>query len=246
MFSAQKTIHNRLIVALDVPSAEEAYRFADLLKEHVRFFKVGLQLYTAAGPSIIQRLKKQDLKVFLDLKFHDIPNTVSNAAIEAIKQGVDMLTLHASGGLDMMKQCRERTQDFAKKEGLPLPQILGVTILTSTEQTTPEKTKNPPTTLLDKTLILAQEAQAAGLQGIITSPLELEGLRRKFPSPFLMVVPGIRPQGYDTNDQKRVSTPAEAIKKGADFLVVGRPILQSPDPAQTTLKILEELKREAR
>ena len=232
---------NRLIIALDVSSRIEAERILDQLKGEINFYKVGLQLYTAVGPSMIQTLKKRGLKVFLDLKFHDIPQTVSNAGIEAIKLGVDLFTIHTTGGLEMMKQCRDQCSGFSDKEGTPLPKILGVTVLTSTDANQGMKNTHDDIPIGKQVLQLSKLAKAAGLHGVITAPLNLPYLRKEFPPPFLLVVPGIRPTGSKTNDQKRISTPKEAIQWGGDFLVMGRPVLQSPNPHNKVREILKEM-----
>jgi len=232
---------NRLIIALDVSSRNEAERILDQLKGEINFYKVGLQLYTAVGPSMIHTLKKRGLKVFLDLKFHDIPQTVSNAGIEAIKLGVDMFTIHTAGGLEMMKQCREQCSDFSEKEGTPLPKILGVTALTSTDSNQGMKNAHDDIPIGEQVLQLSRLAKAAGLHGVIAPPPDLPYLRKEFPPPFLLGVPGIRPTGSETNDQKRISTPREAIQWGGDFLVIGRPILQSPNPHKKVREILKEI-----
>jgi orotidine-5'-phosphate decarboxylase len=236
-----RAIKDRLIIALDLPSLREAERIVEAVETEVGYFKVGLQLFTAAGPPVIQFLKRRGLKVFLDLKFHDIPHTVSQAGIEAVKQGVDMFDLHAVGGLEMMKQCRERCTELADREGLPLPQILGITVLTSTEQSHLPHDCNSSLSLPEQVSRLSNLVKAAGLHGVVTSPLELQDLRQKHVAPFLLVAPGIRPSWSEPQDQKRFATPAQALQWGADYLVIGRPVLESSNPLHTVQRLLQEM-----
>ena len=218
----------KIIVALDVPSAEEALGLINALAGTAGFFKIGLQSYTANGPALIRPAGK----VFLDLKLHDIPNTVAKAVEAASALGVKMLTLHLSGGAEMI-----RAAVRARTNGLLL---LGVTVLTSaTDQTlrdigVVEKTA-------DQVLRLARLGVANGIDGVVASPQEARALRDEFGEKIRIVTPGIRPEGADAGDQKRFATPRQAIDAGADYLVIGRPITAAPDPRAAIDRILEEL-----
>ena len=230
----------RLILALDVSAQEEAIELVRKVKDQVAYFKVGLQLFTAAGPTIIKKILQEGAEVFLDLKFHDIPNTVTQAAVEAGRLGVSMMTLHSLGGEVMMRQTRETLQEYSRREGWPCPKLLAVTILTSID----------PKALLSlgidhpldqEVLQLAKSAQAAGMDGIVSSPRELRLLREAGLEGVLFVTPGIRSAEAGTDDQRRTMTASEALQEGADYLVVGRPITQSPDPVQAAQTLLEEI-----
>ncbi len=230
----------RLILALDVSAQEEAIELVRKLKDQVAYFKVGLQLFTAAGPTIIKQILQEGAEVFLDLKFHDIPNTVTQAAVEAGRLGVGMMTLHSLGGEVMMRQTRETLQEYSSREGWPCPKLLAVTILTSID----------PKALLSlgidhaldqEVLQLAKSAQAAGMDGIVSSPRELRLLRQAGLEGLLFVTPGIRSAEAGTDDQMRTMTASEALEEGADYLVVGRPITQSPDPVKAAQTLLGEL-----
>ncbi len=230
----------RLILALDVSAQEEAIELVRKLKDQVAYFKVGLQLYTAAGPTIIKKILQEGAEVFLDLKFHDIPNTVTQAAVEAGRLGVRMMTLHSLGGEVMMRQTRETLQEYSRREGWPCPKLLAVTILTSID----------PKALLSlgidhpldqEVLRLAKSAQAAGMDGIVSSPRELRLLREAGLEGLLFVTPGIRSAEAGTDDQRRTMTASEALEEGADYLVVGRPITQSPDPVQAAQTLLRQI-----
>lgn len=217
----RKEIENRLIVALDVSSLKEGRRFVRLLKKKVSIFKVGLELFTSAGPDVVRMIHDEGAKVFLDLKFHDIPNTVARACEAADRLGVFMMNLHARGGSEMMKAARS-----AVRKSL----LLGVTVLTS-------DSKRKGTS--QEVVRLARECRHAGLSGVVCSALEARSVRKACGSRFLIVTPGIRPSGSSKNDQKRIVTPAEAVRLGADYIVVGRPILSAPDPLQVVESITD-------
>ncbi len=224
----------RLIVALDV-SSSEAERIFSAIGESVQIYKVGMQLYTAEGPQFVRHLVASGKQVFLDLKYHDIPNTVAAAVREAAKLGVTMLTVHASGGAKMLTAAAEaaRASDFK-------PQVLAVTVLTSIDG---EQLKElgVPGQLTDQVVHLASMALRAGCDGVVSSAHELRNLRAKLGAGFLAVTPGVRPAGTAHGDQARVVTPAEAIAAGATHIVVGRPITASGDPARAAEKILQEM-----
>jgi len=230
----------QLIVALDVSTQEKATQLVRTLKDQVGYFKIGLQLYTAAGPTIVRKILQEGVQVFLDLKFHDIPNTVTQAALEAARLGAHMMTLHCLGGEVMMKQTRETLQEYSQKEGWPCPKLLGVTILTSID---PQMLSSLGIahSLDQQVLRLARTAQEAGLDGIVSSPRELPLLRQEKPEGFLLVTPGIRSGKTKGDDQRRTMTASEALAAGADYLVVGRPIVQSQDPVQAVQTLLGEI-----
>lgn len=226
----------RIIVALDVGSREEALPLIRQL-EGVEIFKVGLKLFTAEGPSLLREVKILRKKIFLDLKLHDIPNTVAEVVKVAVKHGAHMLTLHSSGGREMM----ERAVDAAKKEGTAKLLLLAVTILTSLKDDGLQEIGMPADTL-NQVLRLAKLAREAGVDGVVCSPQEIEIIRKEIGKDLLVVVPGIRPSWAVAHDQKRIMTPSLAIQKGADYLVIGRPIITAPSPHEAFLKILNELR----
>lgn len=228
---------SRLIVALDFASGDAALDMVRRLADApIGMLKVGSELFTASGPELIRDLAARRQAVFLDLKFHDIPNTVAGAVTAAARLGTSMLNVHASGGLAMMRAARRAASDTA-----PNTRVIAVTVLTSLDQQDVTRLGMPgsPGELV---LRLADMAAEAGLDGVVASPAEVAELRRRFPPPFLLVVPGIRPAwGGEAADQKRLATPAEAVAAGADYIVVGRPITRSPDPREAALHIIEEI-----
>lgn len=229
----------RLIVALDLPTAQAAVRMATTLSGSVGLFKVGSELFTAEGPGLVRQLVAAGEQVFLDLKFHDIPNTVRAAAREAGRMGVSMLTVHASGGQKMMEAALEGIH-AAGSEGRAAPLVMAVTVLTSLSQEDLHQLRI--TDKMEEAVVrLARLAQASGLPGIIASPRELPALRRACGNEFIIVTPGIRPASAGSNDQARIATPGSAITAGADFLVVGRPITQSADPKASAEAIVSEI-----
>ncbi|MBI2115623.1 MAG: orotidine-5'-phosphate decarboxylase, partial [candidate division NC10 bacterium] len=215
---------SRLIVALDVPTLSEATELARRLAPHLAAVKIGSQLFTAEGPRAVHAMHDLGLRVFLDLKFHDIPNTVGGAVAAATSLGVWMLNVHASGGPAMMAAAATGAG------GRTL--VLGVTVLTSLEEKDLQATLGTVRTLRDHVLHLAREAKAAGLDGVVASPHEIADIRQACGPGFLIVTPGVRPAGAERGDQRRVMTPGEAIRAGADYVVVGRPILAAKDPVE--------------
>ena len=213
---------NPIIAALDVPTANEALTLAKAIAPAVGAFKIGKELFVAEGPDIVRRVRDTGAAVFLDLKFHDIPNTVAKAVIGAAQQDVQMLTVHASGGTAMLRAA----QDAAGVNG---PLVLGVTVLTSMDEQdlTELGIQKTPAELVRH---LAQLATSAGLRGLVCSPREIAPLREVLPAEVQLVTPGIRPAGSASGDQKRVMTPADAITAGADWLVIGRPIYAAENP----------------
>ncbi len=233
---------DRLILALDVDSKKEAERLGDLLKGYVDIFKIGSQLFTAFGPEVVTSVTNKGGKVFLDLKFHDIPNTVAKACVEAAKLGVYMMNVHAMGGKEMMRQCKEAVFEFCLKEQRPQPMVLGVTILTSIDQALLKKELGIDHPIEEQVLHLVQLAKEAGLDGVIASPKEIGIIREACGEDFLIVTPGIRLSGSERNDQRRTAAPKEAIRSGADYIVVGRPILDAEDPVAAVEAIIKEIK----
>jgi orotidine-5'-phosphate decarboxylase len=225
----------RLIVALDVSSATAAQKMVAAVGDSVLFYKVGMQLYTAEGPAVVRDLVASGKRIFLDLKYNDIPNTVASAVREAAKLGVSMLTVHASGGGKMLRAAAD-----AAREGNPDLIVLAVTVLTSLDQE--ELGSVGVEGQVDaQVLRLASLAVSAGCQGVVASPLEAAELRRRLGGNFAIVTPGVRPAGGSQDDQARTTTPAAAIAAGATHLVVGRPITGDADPAGAAGKILEQI-----
>jgi orotidine-5'-phosphate decarboxylase len=227
-----KNARDRLIVALDFPDAARALNCARQLSGEVSFFKIGLQLYTAAGPEIVRALAATGAKIFLDLKLHDIPNTVAKAVSAASELGVAMLTLHLSGGRQMI--------EAAIASCPPALRLLGVTVLTSSDETTLRET-GVASGVQEQTLRLAQLGAAAGLRGLIASPHEVVALRKELGADTTIITPGVRPAWAAADDQKRFTTPRAAIDNGADYLVIGRPVTAHPDPKEAVRKILDEI-----
>jgi len=224
---------DKIIVALDVPSKNDALRLIEQLRGEISFFKIGLQLYTAEGPEIVRAVLATGAKVFLDLKFNDIPTTVARTVESASSLGVRMLTIHLSGGSDMI-----RAAVAVAKNKLS---IVGVTVLTSADEDMLRET-GISDEIDSQVLRLARLGVARGVDGIVTSPHEIKSLRAEFGDKIKIVVPGIRPTWSDPGDQKRFMTPREAVEAGADYLVIGRPITAHKDPHAAVEKILEELR----
>jgi orotidine-5'-phosphate decarboxylase len=231
---------DKIIFALDVEHFSEAQQWVKLLKNQVGVFKVGKQLFTHAGPKVIDMILAKDQKVFLDLKFHDIPNTVAKAGEEATKHNVTMFNLHALGGFEMMKKTVEASRAVAKTLGVPKPLILAVTILTSMDEGAIKEVgiQGP---ILEQVGRLASLALKAGMDGVVASPQEIRIIRQKCGDKFLIVTPGIRMPLSKPDDQKRTLTPKEAVAAGADYLVIGRPIKEAKDPIEAVQKITEDM-----
>jgi orotidine-5'-phosphate decarboxylase len=228
----------RLIVALDVPDAASAGEMVGQLENTCRWFKVGLELFIAAGPSIVELLAARGHSVFLDLKLHDIPNTVAAAVRSATRLGVKMMTLHAAGGPLMLSAAR------AALEGVDdPPRLLAVTVLTSMDQAQ-MNALGLDRSHAEQVELLARMGLEAGIRGFVCSPQEVAGLRTLTGPNGVLVIPGIRPAGAFVGDQKRIATPAEALRLGASYLVVGRPITQAADPAEAAEAILKEMAEE--
>ncbi|MGA3033748.1 MAG: orotidine-5'-phosphate decarboxylase [Terracidiphilus sp.] len=225
----------RLIVALDVPSADAANKLVEQLEGTCQWFKVGLELFTAAGPAIVEKLAAAGHSVFLDLKFHDIPNTVAGAVRSAAKLGARMTTVHAAGGPAMLEAAREAL------DAVPdAPQLLAVTVLTSMDAAE-LSAAGVDRAAAKQVELLARMGLNAGIRGFVCSPEEVRALRKLAGPGGVLVVPGIRPATASAGDQKRIATPAEAIQAGASYLVVGRPITQAAEPARAAKAILNEM-----
>jgi len=227
---------DKIIVALDVNTLKEEERLLDILSPHVQVFKIGMELFYSCGLKAIELVKKYDRDIFLDLKFHDIPNTVYAASKAAVRFGVFMFNVHASGGIDMMQKAVEGAEEESEKLGISRPKILGVTVLTSMDNEALKKigiNKSPE----EQVLNLARLTKDAGLDGVVASPEEISVIRKAIGKDFLIVTPGVRPEGSDAGDQKRVATPKEAFQRGADYIVIGRPVTKAKDP----VKVLESI-----
>ncbi len=234
----------KIIVALDISTVDEAREIVAELKNSVGAFKIGLQLFTAFGSSFVRELVEQDIKVFLDLKFHDIPNTVAKASVEVAKLGVWMFNVHAIGGGEMLLKTVEDVRETCDKNNLAQPKIIGVTVLTSSNDETLREVgimDETPTQVLN----LAKLVAKYGLDGVVASPNEVSLIRKNINNEkFLIVTPGIRPFFATKDDQKRVMSPKEAVIAGSDYLVIGRPILQSVNLKNAVEEILKEIENE--
>jgi len=233
-------MHNPIIVALDVATAEQALRLAREVAPAVGAFKIGSELFTSAGPDIVRQIRATGAAVFLDLKFHDIPNTVAKAVAAATRLDVQMLTIHTSGGLEMMRAAEQSAQETALQTGRNAPLVLGVTVLTSLDSGALGEI-GCEANVGYHVERLANLAMRAGLRGLVCSPLEIAGLRRILPAHVQLVTPGIRTGAEKADDQKRTLKPREAIAAGANWLVIGRPIYAAPNPRAATEAILKSL-----
>jgi len=229
----------RIIIALDVKNRAEALELARRLPRAV-VFKVGLELFTGEGPALLRELEGEGKQIFLDLKLHDIPTTVARAVKSGARHGVRMMTLHASGGREMMARAAEAAAEVSVEEGVPRPLLLGVTVLTSLGDGDLGELGLPETAQVHVTR-LARLARKSGLDGVVSSAREIEAVRGETDASFLIVTPGIRPAWSGADDQKRIMTPAEAVRLGADRLVIGRPVTRAADPQEAFDRILEEI-----
>jgi len=227
-----QNISNKLIVALDVTINKEAKLFVDRLFPKVNIFKIGPVLFTADGPKAVELIRKKGAEVFLDLKYHDIPNTVANAVRQAVRLKVKMLTLHISGGQEMLKKAAQAAKEESAKLKIKKPILLGITVLTSDKESA-----NTKKIVLER----AGLAKRAGLDGIVCSVREAAAVRKACGRNFVIVTPGIRLKGAAAGDQKRVATAKDAIAAGANYIVVGRPILEAKDPLEAARNIIKEL-----
>ncbi|MDZ8055656.1 MAG: orotidine-5'-phosphate decarboxylase [Aulosira sp. ZfuVER01] len=236
----KETADKQVIVPLDVSDLQSAIALVDRLPQ-VDFWKVGLELFTSTGPTILELLKSRQKRIFLDLKFHDIPNTVAGACQAAARYGVDLLTIHATAGKDALKAATEAVQTGATQAGVQPPKLIAITLLTSISARQLAFDLKIPLELPEYALEMALLAQETGLDGAVCSPQEVAQLRQTCGNDFLLVCPGVRPTWADKADQKRSLTPAQAIKAGADYLVIGRPITTAADPELAWKRISEEL-----
>lgn len=232
---------NPLIIALDVDTVEEAVTLAERLGPYAGGFKVGMQLYNSAGPEVVRKLIEKKVPVFIDLKLHDIPNTVSGAARVLTRLGASILNVHAAGGSAMMQAAAEAAQSEADKAGISRPLVIAVTVLTSIDQEVFNHEVGITGSIQDRVTAWALLAKEAGLDGVVASPREIAAISAACGPDFVIITPGVRPAGAAANDQKRTMTPGEAIRLGASYLVVGRPITSAPDPVEATRAILEEV-----
>jgi orotidine-5'-phosphate decarboxylase len=232
----------KLIVALDVSTRAEALGLCDQLRGLVGAFKIGLQLFTAEGPQLVEDIVSRGHRVFLDLKFHDIPNTVASAAVEASRLGVWMLNVHAVGGREMMERTVESVREDCSKRGTLAPLLIGVSVLTSSDESTLTEV-GVESSVVSQVERLVRLAIASGMDGIVSSANEVKRIKTLDSSGrFVTVTPGIRPAEATFDDQKRVTTPRQAIEFGSDFIVVGRPITKASDPAAVAIGIVDEIK----
>lgn len=235
------TAKDKLIVALDVDKAERALELFDALRDSVGMFKIGMQLFTAAGPDVVRKIVSGGGRVFLDLKYHDIPNTVAMAGIEAVRLGVSIFNVHASGGSEMMKRTADAVAEIAQRENLTRPKVIGVTVLTSVDRQTLRQLGigEEAESVVSRLASLAKES---GLDGVVASGQEIKTIRETVLSPdFLIVTPGMRSASAMSDDQRRTMSVGDAVTAGADYLVVGRPILANPDPVDVAQRIVEEI-----
>lgn len=231
----------RIIAALDVRSMEEVKKLVEGLGNTISFYKVGMELFYAVGPQVIKYLKDNGKKVFLDLKLHDIPNTVAEGLVSLMKLGVDIFNVHASGGLTMMTKAANRVKEEAAQLGITAPKLIAITVLTSiNEDDWAGLGMNTP---IDKQVLrLAKLTQQAGLDGVVASPREAKAIRELCGSDFMIITPGVRPQGAKKDDQSRIATPKQALLNGASRLVIGRPIYQAAEPLKAAQHIIAEIK----
>jgi len=230
----------KIIVPLDVPTEEDAIALIEKLPQ-VTFWKVGLELFVSNGSGILTILKQRQKRIFLDLKFHDIPNTVAGACRAAGRYGVDLITIHATAGRKALQAAQTAVQEGAEAAGYPPPKLIAITVLTSLNSRDLAFDLKIPLELPEYALQMALLAKEAGLDGAVCSPQEASQLRQVCGDEFLLVCPGVRPKWAEAGDQKRNLTPAEAIKAGADYLVIGRPITAAPDPVAAFERICNEL-----
>lgn len=230
----------KLIIALDVETKEKAIELIGTLRSEVKLFKIGLELFSSCGPSIVREASGLGCRIFLDLKYHDIPNTVLKAAQSVTGLGAFMFNVHALGGLEMMRKTAEAVRAEAERLKISPPKVIAVTILTSMDAMALNKV-GINDTMASEVLRLASLAKEAGLDGVVSSPSEIKVLRQALGKEFIIVTPGVRPSWAGSGDQKRIATPAQAIADGASFIVVGRPVTEAADRLDAAKKILKEM-----
>ncbi len=236
-----ENVKDKIIVALDVPTAREARQHIEDLRDSVGAFKIGLQLFTAEGVGFVREVVEDGIKLFLDVKFHDIPVTAAKASVEAARLGIWMFNIHASGGGEMIRQSVDAFREVCDMENLRQPKIIGVTVLTSSNRQTLEEV-GVRVGVEDQVVELARLSERYGLDGVVASPNETRLIRKNIPAEgFLIVTPGVRLGRVERDDQKRTMTPSDAIRNGADYLVVGRPILGAKDKLEAVRMIVENM-----
>jgi len=234
-------LSDQIIVALDVPTREEALAIVDELGAKVGAYKIGMQLYNACGPEILKAIKERNGRVFLDLKFHDIPNTVAAAARVAANLDVFMFNVHASGGSAMMKAAAAALQEEAAKQGKKRPLLIAVTVLTSMSEAELQDEIGVSRAMEEQVAALAKLTRDSGLDGVVASPREIKIIREVCGKDFLIVTPGIRPADATADDQKRIKTPRDAVADGADYLVIGRPITKAANRSAAVEAIVADM-----
>ena len=232
---------NRLIVALDFHNIDDVKKIVESLGDSVNYYKVGMELFYSVGPSVVEWLKEQKKNIFLDLKLHDIPNTVAGGLCSLMRLGANILNVHASGGYTMMKTAADRLKAEAEINNFERPKLIAITVLTSINQDEWQDL-GFQTQMRSQAVRFALLAKKAGLDGVVASPQEAKSIRESCGDDFLIVTPGIRPIGSAINDQSPISTPAQALKNGASHLVIGRPIIAAENPREAALSIIEEIK----
>jgi orotidine-5'-phosphate decarboxylase len=239
--SGPLSARERLILAVDTPTIDEARRMIDELYEYVGVFKIGLEMLMNEGPQVLRVFQERDLRVFFDGKFLDIPNTVAKASEAVARQGVEMFTVHASGGGKMLEACAQATKAAAAQAGKKEPIILGVTVLTSMSAQEMNNDVRVPGTVSEQVLHLAKICQRSGITGLVASPEEVKEIRAAVGSSMVLVTPGVRPAWASANDQSRVMTPFDALRAGADYLVIGRPITAAANRTEAAKRIVDEM-----
>ena len=239
----KEQIREKLVLALDVESIEEAKGLVDELSPYIGTFKVGLQLFCGYGLEIINYIKEKNSNFFLDVKLHDIPNTVEHASYNVIKNGANFFNVHTTGGIEMMKAARKGADEAAQKFGRKKPLILGVTVLTSISQEILKNELSNNKSVEDFVIQLAKNARLAGLDGVVASAKEIKAIKKELGNDFIVLTPGIRPKWSLTDDQKRIATPSGAIKDGADYIVLGRAVTKAQNKKEAIKKIYEEIEK---
>lgn len=230
-----------IVVALDFDNLESAKKIVESAGDAVTWYKVGLELFVADGQRVIEYLKQQNKKIFLDLKFHDIPTTVTNAVLASLKYETDMVNMHTQGGPEMMKTTVEKIDEYCAKNGVARPLLIGVTLLTSLDEQYLKLNKLGFESSRDYVIHLAKTAKESGLDGVVSSAQETPFIKEAVGSDFITVTPGIRPKTASVDDQKRVVTPKDAKEMGTDFIVIGRPVTKAADPKKAAMEIQEEM-----
>lgn len=232
---------NPIIIALDVDTMEQAENLVNKLGPFAGGFKVGMQLYNSVGPESVLRLREKNVPVFVDLKLHDIPNTVAGAARVLTRHGAAILNVHAAGGVDMMAAAADASREEAARTGIKPPLVIAVTVLTSISQDVFNKEIGITGSIKERVVSWALLAREAGLDGVVASPLEITPIRKACGEDFVIITPGVRPAGAAADDQRRTMTPGEAVRLGANYLVVGRPVTAAPDQVKALCTILDEI-----